>query len=493
MKECLNSIKSLFKELNEQEIRYCIWKGSTRLHYAAQGRSDFDLLVDSRENERFKEILQKHDCKQMLSPPTKKLPDVEDYLGCDKKTGQCFHVHVYYQLILGENPLDSYRLPLGEKFLAATGTKNGFKVASPEMEILVRVLINVLEYRNRDAIKDSLSIRTPGISSKALQIFEDLLKQTNFEQISEVLKSEVHFLSSHQIIKFLKIVSSSPRDGFQVYRIRQALRKELVTYQLSGHSPIMSWFRNNGKLPTKKKLVSGGFVVALIGADGAGKSSMVENIGNWLSWKLDVQHCYMGLGQRLSFISRQTQSFARFFSRLTNASISVLRHQRWLPKKLKKIYNFTYDIHHVTVAMTRYYRYLAAKKKAMDGVIVLCDRYPLNGIHQAMMNSKRAPMDGPRIAWKYNGEKIGRLTNCLAKLEQKFYTKISPPDYVLLLKVSREFALKRKPDHAIEEIGPKIQAIEKMDRNGLQIIDIDSNQPFEKALTQAKNELWKVM
>ena len=88
---------------------------------------------------------------------------------------------------------------------------------------------------------------------------------------------------------------------------------------------------------------------------------------------------------------------------------------------------------------------------------------------------------------------MGRLTASLAKLEQTFYRKISPPDHILLLKVSREIALKRKPNHTIEEVAPKIQALENMDRNGLQIIDVDANQPFEKALTQAKNELWKVM
>ncbi|MCH8125695.1 hypothetical protein IIC38_07020 [candidate division KSB1 bacterium] len=494
MISCLTSVKNLFRELDEQEIHYCIWKGNTHLQQAAQGHSDLDLLVDHRKYERFKGILEKHDCKLMLSPPAKKIPDVEDYLGCDEKTGKCFHLHVYYKIILGDNPFNTYRLPLEQNFLDSSKSENGFKVASPELAVLARVVITLLRYRNRDVIKDILAILTPGIPPKTVQTFHDLTKQTTIERISSTLKSDVKFISPEIVIRFLEVVTKTPHSGYKIYQIRRALRKQLAAYRTYNRwqSALRSVNIGNSS-PEKKKLASRGLVVALIGADGAGKSSMLTNLSKWLSWKLKVQLCYMGLGKRLSFGSRMTQSCARFFSRLNNVSVAVVGNKKWLSNKLKTIYNFTYDLHYVSVAWTRYFRYLASRKEAERGSIVLCDRYPLSGIHQVMMNSTRAPMDGPQIKWKYQDGKMNWMTSHLSKLELKLYNKIYPPDCVLLLQVAPNVALKRKPDHTPQEIEPKIQAIENMSRNGLKIIDIDANQPFDQALLYAKEELWKIM
>jgi len=490
----LAAVESLFRELNEQKIPYCLWKGSTRLREAAQGYSDFDLYVDRKASGHFKEILHKHGCKHMMSPPGKKLPGVEDYLGHDEMTGKSYHLHVYFQLILGQSLFKSYRLPLEQRLLGSSHIRNGVNLASPELEVITRVIITLSKYRNRDVFKDFLSIRTPGISPETIQTFNHLLGQTTFERISKTLKSEVNFISHDIVIRFLKIVRSSPRSAYNIYQMRNALRKQLSTFRIYSRWQAFYRFPNiNKSFLGKKKLASGGMLVALVGADGAGKSSILVNLNKWLSWKLSVQNCYMGLGERLSFASRMIQVCVRFFSLLYKASTAIVGNGKWLSRNSKTIYNFAYDLHYVSIATTRYYRYLSSKKKAARGSVVLCDRYPLASLHQVMMNSTRAPMDGPRIAWKYKGQKMNRITAYLSKLELKLYKKIRPPDYVLLLQVRPNVALKRKPDHTPQEIEPKTRAIKNMDRNGLQIIDIDANQPFERALLQVKQELWKIM
>jgi ABC-type lipoprotein export system ATPase subunit len=50
-------------------------------------------------------------------------------------------------------------------------------------------------------------------------------------------------------------------------------------------------------------MVSGGLTIAVIGADGSGKSTIVNELRNWLSWRLTVHTYYMG-SQRPSAMAK---------------------------------------------------------------------------------------------------------------------------------------------------------------------------------------------
>ena len=132
------------------------------------------------------------------------------------------------------------------------------------------------------------------------------------------------------------------------------------------------------------------------------------------------------------------------------------------------------------------------RKRIRNCIIVIFDLYPLDGIHR-LMRGIRPPMDGPRIAWMCRGEESDGITAHLSKLEQNIYQRIGLPDCLMLLHVSPNVALQRKPDHTPEGIEPKTQAVERMDRQGLQIIDIDADQPFERTSLQTKSALWNIL
>ena len=233
-------------------------------------------------------------------------------------------------------------------------------------------------------------------------------------------------------------------------------------------------------------------LIALVGADGAGKSSIVSELRKWLSWKLDVHICYMGTGEELSHLSRLLHFSSENFARLHRLCSAVLGTKHGLSRIPGQLYRFARHLYHLSIALTRYRRYVAARRKAAQGSIVICDRYPLEGIHR-VMRGVRPPMDGPRIAWMCRGEETDGVTAHLSRLEQSIYERINPPDYLILLHVSANVALQRKPDHTPEEIEPKIQAVERMDRQGLQIIDIDADQPFERTSLQTKSALWNIL
>jgi hypothetical protein len=497
----LVAVETLFDKLNEQGIKYCHWKSNRNLDQALRGLTDLDLLVERSQSRRFKEILHQLGCKPIISPPGKLYPAIEDYLGYDEGTGKLFHLHVHYQLILGERFVKNYRLPLEQEFLESAKISDGVKIPSPELEVIVLAMRALLKYRDRDIVKDVLSVRSPGLSRNILQEFEYLLQQTTLECIATVLEEQVNFISPDIVLEFLKTVTESPRSGYKFYQMRRDLRRDLVAFQR------YSRWQATGKyfyallcccLPfgrsflAKKKPASGGMLITLVGADGAGKSTIVSELYKWLSWKLDVRVCYMGSGERLSRLSQVFRFNSQVFARLYRICGAVVGEKNGLSRVLSRVYRLTQYLYQLSIAVTRCRRYVAARRKAAQGSIVICDRYPLEGIHR-VMGGVRPPMDGPRIAWMCKGEEIKGITAYLSKIEQDTYQKISPPDYLILLHVSPAVSLQRKPDHTRKEIESKIQAIERMDRQGLQIIDIDADQPFERTLLQIKSALWNIL
>jgi thymidylate kinase len=501
MKTRLVTAETLFEKLNEQGIKYCHWKSNRNLDRGLRGLTDLDLLVERRQRRCFKTTVHQLGCKTILSSPSKQYPAVEDYLGCDENTGQLFHLHVHYQLILGERFVKNHRLPLEREFLESARISDGIKIVSPELEVIVLAMRALLKYRDRDVVKDVLSIGSPGLPLNILQEFEYLLQKTSFERIETVLEEEVNFVSPDVVLGFLKAVAESPRSGYKFYQMRRDLRHDLAAYQRYGRwkATARYFYGLHGyRLPfgrsflARKKLTSGGMLIALVGADGAGKSTIVAELHKWLSWKLDVHVCYMGTGEQISHLSRALRFSSENFARLHRLCSVVVGAKHGLFRISRQVYRFTRHVYHLSIALIRYRRYVAARRKAAQGSIVICDRYPLEGIHRVMRGT-RPPMDGPRIAWMCRGEETEGITAHLSKLEQKIYERIGLPDCLILLHVSPNIALQRKPDHTPEKIEPKIQAVERMDRQGLQIIDIDADQPFERTSLQTKSALWNIL
>ena len=108
----LVAVSRLFDQLNACDIRYCHWKSNCNLDRSLRGATDLDLLVDPCDASRFRSILYQHGLKALVVAPNQQYPSIEHYLGFDARTGQLFHPHVHFQLVLGEQYVKNYRLPL---------------------------------------------------------------------------------------------------------------------------------------------------------------------------------------------------------------------------------------------------------------------------------------------------------------------------------------------------------------------------------------------
>ena len=501
MQPTLSALKALFNTLNEQNIQYCHWKSNQHLTEALQGKTDLDLLVARDHEEKFRTILYQHGCKSIISPPGRQYPAIEDYLGYDQETGCCFHLHVHYQLILGERFVKNYRLPLEKQFLESTTLKQGVKIVTSDLELIVLAIRALLKYRDRDAVKDIFSIRSPGLPTNILKEFKYLLQTTSLEEVTDTLASKVKIISSDIVIAILKTITQSPRRGYQLYQLRQRLRQELTPFERHTRSEAnKQYFRTlwcqtmpfTCSLLGKKKPASGGTQIALVGADGAGKSTTLKMMEKWLSWKMDVKVFYMGSGQQISGLSKILKFLMNIEGRIQKGFAIILGKRNPISKWVGHLYQLTENYFNLSLAQTRYRRYLESRRQSAQGTIIIYDRYPLNNIHQ-VMGDTLPPMDGPRIAWNYKDEAMTKFTAILAKTEEQIYQQITPPEHLILLHVTPEVSIQRKPDHHFEQVSTKIQAIEAMDRGGLQITDVDTTQPLEQTLLQIKSALWNIL
>jgi thymidylate kinase len=346
-------------------------------------------------------------------------------------------------------------------------------------------------------LKDVFSIRTPGLPPATLKEFEYLLQRTEWEAVRDTLIAEADFISPEIMRNLLHTVTNSPRSGRVLHRLRRAVRHELSAWQR--HSrwwAVRTYFavllrrklRFQGSGSSGKVPAAGGQVIAVIGADGSGKSTVSHELCRWLSCQLRTCYYYMG-SQQPSRVTRGIHLGYRIAGKLHVTCIRCPRQSRAIGRLLYWLRSLLHHLYNLAVGWDRLGRYRAGRRKAAQGAVVICDRYPLAAIHRVM---ESRPMDGPQIAATV-GNRMDRIARLLSRLEQDMYHAMRPPDWIVALHVSPEVALQRKPDHDLGVIEAKTHAIERMERRGLRMIDIDANQPVEQALLQVKTAVWQIL
>jgi thymidylate kinase len=508
--EPLPALAALFQSLNRQGIRYCHWKSNIRLEEALQGKTDLDLLVDTEHIQKFKQVLQDHGARLFQPAPGKEYPGIENYLGFDPDTGRLYHLHVHYQLVLGEQFVKNYHLPLEAPFLDSTRLRQGVMIPAPELEIAVLSLRALLKYRDRDAVKDILSIRSSGLPGNILREINWLLQQTSLQEISQAMEEIPGAFPSELVQEFLQTVVVEPRAGRTFLRLRGEIRRALNTYQRQDRvAASLRYFREAWRRrtilrrsPARKMTLPGGFEIAVVGVDGAGKSTVIAHLAKWLSWRLSVRTIYMGSSQPSVFTSL-VKGVSKLAGRL-HTGVSRLFGKRSPAAGLSaSLYTLLASLRYLSEGRDRYQRFQAGRSAVQEGMIVIYDRYPLENAR--IFNRT---VDGPRIASLETG-KASRIIKKLSRVEQELYRKIQPPQHLVILHVSPEVSQARKPEHKREQIEAKSQAMESISaavstlnggthsgENGRapgssdQLV-IDTDQPLEKVVLLVKSAVWR--
>lgn len=497
--ERFGAAAELFEDLNRHGLRYCVWKSNVRLEEGLRGETDLDVLVDRKHADAFVQVLCEHGIKAVAPPPDRAYPAIEHYLGFDQESGRIFHLHVHYQLVLGERFVKNYRLPLEEVFLDRVEMRRGIKVPLPELELVVLSLRILLKYRLRDLVKDVLSIKTPGIPAFMLAEVNHLVGQTSWDRVLETLEELSGALPSAGVRKFLDTVRSRPRAGCALWRLRARVRRELSACRR--HSPLEAtaeyfrklvgrWrFLTEARTGSKMTLPRGGVTIALVGVDGAGKTTLAQALVHWLDWRLDVRTYYLGSKQP-SGRSRLLYLLYRAFRR----GRRLLAPVGLFARAAGALGDTALALHHLSIGYDRLKRYRASQKIASRGCVVIYDRFPLQW---DVMPDECHLMDGPQIAF-VSGHGANTVTGALARLEYSIYQKMLPPDYLFLLEVSPHVSRQRKPDHKPSTLEAKRRAAARIRSAGslparAAVACLNADRPLEQVVDELKRAVWEVL
>nr|MBA2725420.1 hypothetical protein [Actinomycetota bacterium] len=274
--EAIPALAALLDALRERGVRYCLWKSNLRLAHALTGQTDLDLLIDRRDSGAFREVLVHHPVKPMVPSPHATYPGMHHLLGFDSATGQLFHLHVHYQMVLGEQYVKNHRFPMEQDFLGSIRVLDGVPVPSAALELAILAVRALLKYRARDVVKDVLNIRTPGLAADIRNEIGWLLQQTSVEEVRAELNAAEAPLPVESICDFLEIAQGAPRSGYKLLRLRGRLRRTVEGMQRGGRLPARATYlraawRNRRRFRRGRSdyyamsPVGGGFGVALIG------------------------------------------------------------------------------------------------------------------------------------------------------------------------------------------------------------------------------------
>jgi thymidylate kinase len=229
--------------------------------------------------------------------------------------------------------------------------------------------------------------------------------------------------------------------------------------------------------PPRKRLTSGGAVIAVVGADGAGKSTVVEGLCNWLSKDFAVTKVHLGKPPR----SRTTVAITAA-TKLRLALGAVLgrrfsgsqRGTAPSPSKLRMLLA-------VATARDRYIAYTKARRIASNGGLAICDRFPLPQL---------TLMDAPRVERQLAPGTRSRLTQRLASVERRYYQALTLPEVVIVLRVDPEVAVARKREESPDFVRARWREIWEVDWQTTPAHVVDADGPPEEVLSAVKALVW---
>ncbi|WP_280770897.1 hypothetical protein [Salipaludibacillus daqingensis] len=244
-----------------------------------------------------------------------------------------------------------------------------------------------------------------------------------------------------------------------------------------------------------EKIKNGGFSICFIGSDGAGKTTISEEIEKWLSLNNTCKKVYLGSNdQHLSMFKRSKEVISKVqknkLSNKHNKNDKAFKDGKVNKIKVIKInkhkvfIRFLFTMFHAMDLLKLSKRSLKKLKEAQKyqqkGGIVIFDRFPqvqFKGIY-----------DGPKIRDKYSQYSHITVIRKLADREENVLGKAKKysPRLVFKLHLPPEVSISRKPDHSFDKIKRKAEITKELEFENSTIYNIDATQPYENELKEIK-------
>ncbi len=484
----LSLIGELAKELNDSGIRYCHWKSNWALGASVSGEADLDLLVHRKDASRFRAIAQRLGFRPVIDAAGPPFPAVEHLHALDGQSTAVAHVHAYYRVITGQSLTKNYRLPLEELLLENTREEeSAVRVPSKEAELIIFTVRMLLKHTSPFELllllRQWSNIRTEAawlLEGSVLEAARQLLPKW-LPQLDAALFEEG--------VKALQTPAPIWKRIALGYRVRRRLRVFArhnwvrVLFDEARKFLGLVYHRMRG---SKKGLTpaGGGAVIAFVGSEASGKSTLVNEIGSWLGTEYTLERVHAGKppGTPLTLLPNLVVPLMR---RVAPAHRTTALEERSEGAPVPSSVSWLFALRSVSLAHDRRAVLARAHAHAANGRIVLCDRYP-----------SRAGTDGPQLAHLVAPSTPSWL-RLLARLEARLYGDIPPPDLVIYLTAPLETTLAR--NLARDKTEPEDYVRRRHARSADLVFDgtivhrISTDQALAVTVREAKEAIWDLL
>ena len=487
----LTLIEALLSAFSRHDIAYCYWKSRRRLPAVLAGEADLDLLVAKHDQHRAGQALLGCGFKLFPSVASRDHPAILSFLGFDEPSGRVLHVHLHTRLVSGERLLRNYRLPWEAAVLASAvrHPASQLPILDPASEAVLLAVRTCLELRRRDAItllhwRDTRRKFALDRAELSGRVDRAALRR----RASEFLQGDTADLLADAL-------RDDPlRCG---RRLRRLVERDLAAHRMYGasegrlRSAVRAAYWLVGRLnkrylhvprPWGRRAPGGGCVIAMVGVDGCGKSTVTAAIRSWLGGEIDVMPIYFGTGDgRPSLMLMPLKLAVPLFTCLFKQKPKGASHGRVSGRAPGGLYGTLLAVWSMVLALEKRSKLHAAHRGSARGLVVVADRYPQD--EDASYN------DGPLLP------RLARVPERLRRFEASAYAlaRTLPPDLVIKLDAPPELLAQREPDMDRDVVRERVAAMRRLKFPGAQVLRVDASQPLADVIRTVKRAVWNVL
>jgi hypothetical protein len=483
---------ALLGEFHQQKISYCYWKSSRRVCAVLAGEGDVDLVVAREDQHRVEAILLVQGFKRFPSVADRDDPAILSFLGYDEPSDQLIHVHLHFRLILGERLLKNYRVPWEDVLLARAilHPTLPIRLLDPTSEAVLLVVRACLELRRTDPVTlRSWRATTQKFALDREELAARVDRTILFNRAAEFLSDDLAEMIADAIY------SQQPLESHRC--LRRRIQRYFTPYRsynsfearVRGVMRALIWAIGNLNKrflhvprPWNRRAPGGGRIVAIVGLDGSGKTTMAAAMRAWLGSVIDVVPIYFGTGDgRPSLLLRPLKLLVPLIMRALRTRPEGASRGKMSNRDAGLLYSVLLMVWATVVAVEKRMKLAAARRGANRGLVVIADRYPQNEI--LSFN------DGPLLA------RLSRAPPWIRRFEAPAYTLAHrlPPDLVIKLQVLPETVARREPEMDPTIIWERITALQRLEFPGARVVCVDAEQPLPDVIRVVKQEIWRLL
>ena len=407
--------------MKRRGISFCVWKNLHERNEMLEGMTDVDIYLPLESRYEFNALCSELGGVEVRSA-TISFSGISHYL-FPGGNGYPIHLHVYHLLFTGESHLKDYLLPLGGKILANKVVDNelGFVVAPSDENLLIILRF----YLKRSGILGAFLY---------LREYSDYKVQENRLKLEHGITSLPLLFQDYEIQKLAKLISKG--NFWRHFFIGKTIRYRLTGFRKYSNAKalwisytnLLKLVGNKVFFKEKKSMVDIGRFVVITGPDGAGKSTLINEVGARFSKHFTVK--FLHFGQPAPSVLTLLVHVMLWFRRAIY-SFRPNKTTDFSGASKKKNVSLIFALRYLALAYDRNRVGRKALAYVNRGFLVIADRYPSNNLGE---------MDSPKLDPELAGNWWFRQ---MAYMENRLYHSILESDLLIRVKVSRQTAMAR--------------------------------------------------